>query len=113
MHPFVMVIIALFVPLFLFLLIVGPFYMGLCAAIYFYYNGVTVDDVMEYALDVNYVTGIHEGFFNSFMEQITTDAIGWTTFVLPVYAPVLLGALISFWATYKFISYLRNIFRLV
>ncbi len=113
MHPFVMVLVAVFVPLFLFALLVGPFYVGLCAAIYFYFNGVTIDDVMQYAFDIDYVMGIHEGFYNSLMEQMDAGAINWEAFVLPIYGPTILGALLSIYAIYKFISYLRNVFRLV
>lgn len=113
MHPALMFFIALIVPAFLFVLLVGPFYVGLCAALYFYFNGVTVDDVMEYAFNIDYVTGIHEGFYNSLMEQVSEGTINWSEFVLPIYGPTILGALISLWGTYKFISYLRNVFRLV
>lgn len=113
MHPLVMVMIALFVPLFLFMFLVGPFYAGLCVAIYLYFNGVTVDDVMQYAFDVDYVMGIHEGFYNSLMEQMDAGTINWSEFVLPIYGPTIAGALLSIYAIYKFISYLRNVFRLV
>jgi len=113
MNPVIMVLIALFVPLFLFSFLVGPFYIGLCAAIYFYYNGVTFDDVMEYAFNIDYVTGIHDGFYNNLMEQFSAGTVDWTGYVLPIYGPTILGALLSIYFTYKFISYLRNVFRLV
>ena len=103
----VILMIALILPTFFFVLMVGPVYIGLCASLYFFYK---MDDFATYIYDPNYVLGVHEGLYDFGMEKgFFYDIEGFT---IPVYGPVFAGIIVGLILSYIFISYIRNIFRI-
>lgn len=105
MNPLIMIVLALFLPLFFFALLFGPFYLGMCSSLYFYYD---MSNFSEYLFEMDYVMGIHQGFWEFLFDP--ESSVSFTGFILPVYLPVLIGTALSLYLTYKMVSYIRNIF---
>lgn len=105
MHPFVIFMLALGLPALFFLLLIGPVYGGICAALYVYYG----ETVQEYFYDPSYMIDLY-GAVYAYWQQ-NAALLGFNAFVLPVFGPPLAGALLGLFWCYLFIRYVRNIFR--
>lgn len=106
MHPFLIFILALGLPVMFFLLLLGPFYAGICAALYVYYG----EQIQEYFYDPAYMIDLYGAVYNYWQQN--KALLGFTDFILPVFGPLLVGVLLGLFWCHLFIRYIKSIFHI-
>ncbi len=107
MHPLLIVAIAIFLPLAMALLLVGPLYAGLCVGLWLLYGA----EAAAYLRDPSYVIGAYDGLFRYWSAH--REAVDFMAFTLPVFGPPLLGAALGILCFFLLVRYIRNIFILL
>jgi hypothetical protein len=106
MNSFQLVLFVFVLPATLFLVIVGPLYIGICGSLYFFYN---MKDISSYIYRPQYVLGMQESLYKYWLANKASLTIA--DFIVPVYGPVLLGIIVSLFMVYRLIQFVRNMSR--
>lgn len=107
-----LLLIAFTLPIVIGVLMIGPVYAGIFSAIYYIYDpvGAGANPAMQIWSDFFKVIDTYAdlmGYWNEHKEQVD-----FLSFTLPLFGFPALGAFITMFAAYFFISYLINMFRM-
>lgn len=105
MNGLQLLMLVLVIPVVFFATIFGPLYLGMCGSIYFFYN---LTDVFSYIAKPNYVIALHQNLYQYYIKN--SALLTFNDFMIPVWGPIFLGALLSLFCTYRFIQFLKRAF---
>ncbi len=106
MDPIFMFVIALGLPGFFFLLLMGPAYGGLCASMYLFYG----EKIKPFFYDPPFMFDLYETVYNYW--RTNHELLGWMDFIMPVFGPFFIGCLLGVYWCYLFIKYVKSMFRI-
>ncbi len=104
MSTWLIITLAISLPLLFLLVIISPVYIGLCTALVWYYGS----DMLDYIYDPSYMVSVYEGLYAYWGEN--GETLNFMDFELVVFGPMLAGILLSLLLFYVLIKYIHNIF---
>ena len=111
MHPFVLLLLAIFTPFVLLAVLLVPVYAGLFGAAYIIYMPASgAHPLAERLTDLFYIVDVYTHLFTYWTQH--SGGVSFVNYTLPVIGLPLAGGLIALYATYKLVRKLVNVFHL-
>ena len=106
MHPLLLILIALSLPIIILFLMFLPLYVSIFSALYVQYG----DQILPLKFSVFKILAAYQAMFDYWQQN--QDKLDFIDYTLPTIGLPLLGGISTLYITYKFVQYVRNIFRL-
>ena len=106
MNPFIILLIALLIPVVVVAAVFLPFYISVVVAVYMQYG----DAILPHKYNVSTIFDIYGKLFEHW--QKNSDLVDLWDFTAPTLGIPAIGILLSLYGTYRLVKYVRDIFTL-